>query len=256
MNNKYQAPLLPGEFYHLFNRANTQGEKLFPQERHYRYFLQKWAEYLGDSMEVLAYCLIPNHFHFLVRIQRDNTPSRGVIPSATWDNTPSRGVIPSAAWDNTPSRGVIPSATWDNTPARGVIPDTGKTPRDNTPSRGVIPSIPESFRRLFITYTQAINKQEQRRGSLFQEHPKRLKVESDSHLLGLIRYIHNNPVHHGLVSNLENWHYSSYHAILTPASTRVSREYVLDLFGGKGAFVAFHQQMTEVKEIAYCIVEE
>jgi len=214
MNNKYQAPLLPGEFYHLFNRANTQGEKLFPQERNYRYFLQKWAEYLGDSMDVLAYCLIPNHFHFLVRMKDDNQR----------DNTPAGGVIPSAARDNTPSRGVIP--------------------------------IPESFRRLFITYTQAINKQEQRRGSLFQEHPKRLKIESDSHLLGLIRYIHNNPVHHGLVSNLEHWHYSSYHAILTQTPTRVSREYVLDLFGGKTAFVAFHQQITEVKEIAYCIVEE
>ncbi len=233
MNNKYQAPLLPGEFYHLFNRANTQGEKLFPQERNYRYFLQKWAEYLGDSMEVLAYCLIPNHFHFLVRVKGDNQR----------DNTPLRGVIPG---DN----------QRDNTPARGVIPDSAEIPRDNTPQRGVIPSIPEYFRRLFITYTQAINKQEQRRGSLFQEHPKRLKVESDSHLLALIRYIHNNPVHHGLVSNLENWHYSSYRAILTPASTRVSRKYVLDLFGNKAAFVAFHQQMTEVKEIAYCIVEE
>jgi hypothetical protein len=28
MNNKYQAPLLPGEFYHLFNRANTQATKM------------------------------------------------------------------------------------------------------------------------------------------------------------------------------------------------------------------------------------
>jgi len=201
MNNKYQAPLLPGEFYHLFNRANTQGEKLFPQERNYRYFLQKWAEYLGDSMEVLAYCLIPNHFHFLIRVKGDNQ-------------------------------------------------------RDNTPQRGVIPSIPESFRRFFITYTQAINKQEQRRGSLFQEHPKRLRVESDSHLLGLIRYIHNNPVHHGLVSSLENWRYSSYHAILSQTQSRVSREYVLELFGGRSAFIAFHQQITEAKEIAYCIVEE
>lgn len=66
MNSKYQAPLIPGEFYHLFNRANTQGEKLFPQERNYLYFLQKWTEYVGSGLEVLAYCLIPNHFHSLV----------------------------------------------------------------------------------------------------------------------------------------------------------------------------------------------
>jgi hypothetical protein len=75
-------------------------------------------------------------------------------------------------------------------------------------------------------------------------------------LLALIRYIHNNPVHHGLVSSLENWRYSSYHAILSQTQSRVSREYVLELFGGRSAFIAFHQQITEAKEIAYCIVEE
>ncbi len=223
MNSKYQAPLLPGEFYHLFNRANTQGEQLFPQERNYRYFLQKWTEYVGGRMDVLAYCLMPNHFHFLVRVNDD---------------------------------------ARDNTAPSGVIPSPSETERDNIPSRDVIPNDPsvippsEALRRLFITYTQAINKQEQRRGSLFQEHPKRLRIESDSHLLSLIRYIHNNPVHHGLVAHLEDWRYSSYHALSNQAQTQLARQAVLDMFGGIAAFVAFHQQPADNSEIAYCIVEE
>lgn len=64
MKASQHTPLVAGEFYHLFNRANTQTDKLFHRERNYHYFLEKWNCYLGGFFEVWSYCLIPNHFHF------------------------------------------------------------------------------------------------------------------------------------------------------------------------------------------------
>ena len=73
LNMRLDIPFVTGEFYHVFNRANSPADKLFFQERNYVYFLEKWDEYLGCLLEVWAYCLMPNHFHFLVRVkQGDN----------------------------------------------------------------------------------------------------------------------------------------------------------------------------------------
>ena len=54
--------------YHIYNRAVGE-EKLFRNDDNYLYFLQKYHQYLGDKVDTLAYCLIPNHFHFLVKVK-------------------------------------------------------------------------------------------------------------------------------------------------------------------------------------------
>jgi len=64
----YQSELEPDRFYHVFNRANGN-DKLFFQEGHYSYFMDKYKEYLTEYLDTFAYCLLPNHFHLLVRIK-------------------------------------------------------------------------------------------------------------------------------------------------------------------------------------------
>lgn len=54
--------------YHIYNRA-VGDEKLFRIDDNFLYFLQKYHQYLGDKVDTLAYCLIPNHFHFLVKVK-------------------------------------------------------------------------------------------------------------------------------------------------------------------------------------------
>ena len=39
-----QDILASGEFYHLFNRANSQKDKLFFQTRNYYYFPNNWGQ--------------------------------------------------------------------------------------------------------------------------------------------------------------------------------------------------------------------
>jgi REP element-mobilizing transposase RayT len=64
----YHQKLIPGNTYHIYNRA-IANEKLFLNENNYRYFLQKFSKYIVPIAETVCYCLMPNHFHFLVRIR-------------------------------------------------------------------------------------------------------------------------------------------------------------------------------------------
>ena len=61
-------PLLYGQFYHIYDRGNN-AETLFREERNYPYFLKLDAQYVEPVAETYAYCLMPNHFHLLVRIK-------------------------------------------------------------------------------------------------------------------------------------------------------------------------------------------
>lgn len=64
----YHIPLHPGGLYHLLNRANGD-EKLFREEQNYFYFLTKYQQHVSPVAYTLAWCLLPNHYHFLVRIK-------------------------------------------------------------------------------------------------------------------------------------------------------------------------------------------
>ena len=56
-----------GKYYHLYNRGNNK-EKIFYQEENYSFFLAKFKAYLIPHVDVFSYCLMPNHFHFFIRI--------------------------------------------------------------------------------------------------------------------------------------------------------------------------------------------
>ncbi len=55
----------PNEAYHVYNRGNEK-QTVFFSEKNYLYFLRKvkyeWTAYT----DVLAYSLMPNHFHFIL----------------------------------------------------------------------------------------------------------------------------------------------------------------------------------------------
>lgn len=55
--------------YHIFNHANGF-ENIFVQDENYRFFLEKYRMYIRPVAETYAYCLLPNHFHLVVRIRK------------------------------------------------------------------------------------------------------------------------------------------------------------------------------------------
>ncbi len=73
--------LIPDRTYHIFNRINGEGA-LFKTEENYRYFLELYKRYISPIAETFCYCLMPNHFHFLIRIRslKELKPCQGSKP--------------------------------------------------------------------------------------------------------------------------------------------------------------------------------
>jgi REP element-mobilizing transposase RayT len=63
--------LLPGLTYHIYNHANGN-EDIFREEKNYPYFLQKYKKHIAPVTDTYAYCLMPNHFHLLLKIKEEN----------------------------------------------------------------------------------------------------------------------------------------------------------------------------------------
>jgi putative transposase len=51
--------------YHVYNRGNTK-QKIFFTRDNYLFFLSKVRKEWLPYTDILAYCLMPNHFHFLI----------------------------------------------------------------------------------------------------------------------------------------------------------------------------------------------
>ncbi|MBI2968463.1 MAG: hypothetical protein HYY40_11725 [Bacteroidetes bacterium] len=62
--------LIPDATYHIFNRANGN-EHLFYRDENYLFFLGKYEKYISPVAETFCYCLMPNHFHFIIRIKNE-----------------------------------------------------------------------------------------------------------------------------------------------------------------------------------------
>lgn len=197
------ARLHYGQTYHIYNRGNNR-EDIFFQRRNYLHFLKLYAKYVVPAADTFAYCLLPNHFHLLVRIKTEQELLDG-----------------------------------DKTLGVSETPRVSRAPKV---SPGVSLNPSQQFGNLFNAYAKAINKACARTGSLFQNPFGRVLVTEDAHFLHLIGYIHRNPEKHGLVNDFRTWPHSSYHAILSDRPTRLRREEVLAWFGDLTAFQRFHQQ--------------
>lgn len=143
--------LIDGSFYPIYNRGNDK-QPIFFQDNNYEYFLNKVKQYLVPNSNLLAWCLMPNHFHFLIQA---NSSSLKVVKE--------------------------------------------------TPLR--INALTEGIRLMLSSYTRAIQKQESKTGSLFQQKTKFKCV--DKYLASAFHYIHQNPYRAGMANRLEEYRWSS-----------------------------------------------
>jgi putative transposase len=63
----YHIPLLPGETYHVFSHV-VGSEQLFRCRNNYEVFLQRYYKHIMPVAETFTWNLLPNHFHFLIRV--------------------------------------------------------------------------------------------------------------------------------------------------------------------------------------------
>jgi len=57
-----------GQYYHIYNRGNNS-EKLFKELDNFYYFLLLYEKYITPIADTLAYCLMINHFHLVIKIK-------------------------------------------------------------------------------------------------------------------------------------------------------------------------------------------
>ncbi|PCH49679.1 MAG: transposase [Flavobacteriaceae bacterium] len=113
----------------------------------------------------------------------------------------------------------------------------------------------QAFSNLFNAYTKAFNKKYNRTGSLFQKHPKRIKITNESYLKNLIVYVNTNPDHHS-ISSFPTYKFSSYKALISNQPTLIKREEVINMFNDKENFIVVHHaKKVNIKLIKELLLE-
>lgn len=164
---------LPGHYYHLYNRGAGRAS-IVREEENYLYLLRLLKKVAAEcQIAIIAYCLLPNHYHWLVR--QDGDTSAELLPQ-----------------------------------------------------------------RVFNSYTRAFNRRYGRSGTLFEGRFKVKPIESDVYLRHLCRYIHLNPVKHGIAAAPDLWPYSNYRDwIGKREGTLIDRDFVCAHFGSPQRYKAF-----------------
>jgi REP element-mobilizing transposase RayT len=80
-------------------------------------------------------------------------------------------------------------------------------------------TLQSGMRRLNGDYAQAFNRRHGRSGHLFGERYYDARVESDEHLLNVLRYLALNPVAAGLCERPGDWYWGSYRGCVRPAES-------------------------------------
>jgi len=161
------------QYYHIFNRGAGKG-KIFFNDGNYRYLLRLMKKYYQKhGVTIIAYCFMPNHYHFLLRQDTEEPLSK-------------------------------------------------------------LMSV------LFNAYVQALNVQQERRGTLFEGRFRHKCVDKWEYLIVLCRYIHLNPVRARLVARTEDWEYSNYREWLGLGNGElVDRIFVQDHFSSAEEYMRF-----------------
>jgi putative transposase len=219
-------PLAYGRYYHIYNRGNN-GENLFVEPRNYPYFLQQYAKHIRPVAATYAYCLLPNHFHLLIRTY---TPEEQEAYHQSVQIGSISKIEPIS--ETTPKIGSISK----------IDPISRAIFKQREPSR--------AFNNPFIAYSRALNKAVQRTGALFESPFGRKPIDNDSYLICLAVYIHRNPQRHGLTADFCDWSWSSYKAIISSQPIKLERDDVLTWFGGRDNFIEAHRNEVDQELIA------
>lgn len=105
------------------------------------------------------------------------------------------------------------------------------------------------MKRIGVTYAAYFNKKYQRVGHIFQDRFRSEEIEDEAYLLGVIRYVHQNPVKAGMTQGLNYpWSsyalYSGFHkpAVLLPEIEDITGLFARDRKTAVRLLTEFHQE--------------
>lgn len=215
--------------YHIYNHANGR-DVLFTEERNYHFFLEKYQKHINPIAETIAWCLMPNHFHVLVRIRskQEIFSYFEYLANIAEEDAVSYRSSPFPKFQTLEKV----KASIKETSDYSILPN-GKLLDEKFLSK--------QFSNFFSSYSQAFNKVYNRRGSLFIKNFKRKLVDSDDYLRNLVMYIHLNPVHHGFTSGVLDWSWTSFNDFHENFP-----ELLIHYFGDNENFISMHNQRARI----------
>jgi len=94
-------------------------------------------------------------------------------------------------------------------------------------------NLSQGMRQLNGVFTQKSNRRHNRVGHVFQGRYKAILVQKDAYLLELTRYVVLNPIRAGMVSDMRDWKWSSYLAVVGDVSAAdwMEIDWILNHFG-------------------------
>ena len=194
----------PTQLFHIFNQGNNR-ETLFYDDHNYHYFLWKMKAHLLPFGDLIAYCLMPNHFHWLFYVRNIE-----ITRKEYWSHLDGIETLRRKSKEET--------NVWESIQRRKLkrVAD----PEDFITLNSAIGDLQKG-------YTRALNKERGRTGSLFRHRCKAkdgwYHLKKKGHQLREVdkfnlnnryaktcmRYIHKNPEEANLVVNAEDYPYSS-----------------------------------------------
>ena len=215
-----KIPIVAGEIYHVFNRSiagqpifisNKDSQRAMEVIEFYRhgnlpmrfsyynrlpsFQKQQIVKIIAESpliVEILAFCLMPNHVHFLLKSLTDN----------------------------------------------GII------------------QFMSNFQNSYAKY---FNMRHERTGTLFQPMFKAVRIESDSQLIHVSRYIHLNPLTSYILKTIEElktYPWSSYQEYMGTTTGFTSKDLVLGYFKNSSEYskfvadqVDYQRKLNEIKHL-------
>lgn len=176
-----------GYLYHIYNQGNNH-QKIFFNKENYHYFIKKIRHHILPYADIIAWCLMPNHFHLMVLVNRVSSASEGFAQSEALAAT-SGTKTPTGTFNH--SIGVmLRSYTNAINKKRNR---SGSLFRKNTKSECV-----NCFKGLTPSFVE--------KDGITQNN---LLLPESQYPQVLFNYIHQNPVKAGLVRNEVDWEFSS-----------------------------------------------
>jgi putative transposase len=209
-------PLEPDKMYYLFHQSAGK-DSLFYSDENYLSFLKCYADMLVPIADTYAYCLLPNQFHYLVKIK-------------------SEKII----FDFLKKQNRIPEENLSFEEYKNLALNTSSLV-------GNIFSLQlnKQFTNFLNSYQQILTTEQNKKHQLLIQSTKRTLIENDEQFLDTLINIHCSPNDSSTRVDYTKWKFSSYAAYLSERASAINREVALDLFQGRDNFIAEHNKKME-----------
>lgn len=212
--------LKSGYYYHIYNRGNNS-QKIFFKRENYLFFLEKMKKHLSPYASIIAWCLMPNHFHWVIYIKKEILNTSNIQDEVTLKSqkiNQSIGIL-------------LSSYTRAIQKQEGI---TGSLFQKRTKAKPLIDEI--EFEKAYwqTTFGTQIN-----------------ISEGKSYLETCVAYVHLNPVFTGIANESADWEFSSYRDYV---GSREGKLIDYELIKREGLFPSESRHPSSSRETTNCVI--